>query len=51
MIVDPHGEILADAGDAEGFINARLDLVALENYRHELPFLADMRDWPAGQRA
>ena len=48
---DPHGDILADAGDAEGFISARLDLAALENYRNELPFLADMRGRPAGQNA
>ncbi len=51
VIVDPHGDILADAGDTEGLVSARLELVALENYRHELPFLADMRDWPAKQKA
>jgi len=44
MIVDPHGEILADAGDGEGWIAGRLDLNTLEKYRSELPFLADMRD-------
>ncbi|HKS37859.1 MAG TPA: carbon-nitrogen family hydrolase [Verrucomicrobiae bacterium] len=44
MIVDPHGEILADAGDGEGWIAGRLDLNALEKYRNELPFLADIRD-------
>jgi predicted amidohydrolase len=44
IIVDPHGEILADAGDREGWIASRLDLGALEQYRNELPFLADIRD-------
>ena len=43
MIVDPHGKILADAGDREGFIQARLDLDSLRKYREGLPFLADMR--------
>lgn len=46
VIVDHHGEILADAGDREGWISRRLDFEALEKYRVELPFLADMR--PAG---
>lgn len=44
VIVDPHGEILADAADGEGWIASRLDLNALGEYRSELPFLADMRD-------
>jgi predicted amidohydrolase len=43
VIVDPHGEILADAGDREGWISSRLDLEALEQYRNDLPFLADIR--------
>lgn len=43
IIVDPHGEILADAGDREGWIASRLDLGALEKYRNDLPFLADMQ--------
>ena len=42
-IVDYHGEILADAADREGGISSRLDLTALEKYRTEVPFLADMR--------
>jgi predicted amidohydrolase len=43
MIVDPRGEVVADAGSGPGTIEAELDLAALEAYRRELPFLADMR--------
>ena len=43
IIVDPHGEIVADAADVEASISARLDLDALLEYRRGLPFLADMR--------
>ena len=34
--------MLADAGDREGCIRARLDLAALREYREGLPFLADL---------
>ena len=43
ILVDPHGEILADAGAAEGYVRGRLDLPNLRKYREGLPFLADMR--------
>lgn len=43
LIVDPQGDILADAGDREGFIQAKLDLANLRKYREGLPFLADLR--------
>jgi predicted amidohydrolase len=43
VMVDPHGEIFADAGDLECCISAELDLAALLEYRRGLPFLADMR--------
>jgi predicted amidohydrolase len=43
IIVDPQGEILADAGDKQGCIQAKLDLETLKKYRAGLPFLADMR--------
>ena len=43
VIVDAHGEILADAGGREGHIGVSLDLAALLEYRRVLPFLADMR--------
>ena len=43
LIIDPLGEILADAGTREGLIQAKLDLANLRKYREGLPFLADMR--------
>lgn len=43
LIIDPHGEILADAGEHEGFIHGKLDLAGLRKYREGLPFLADLR--------
>ncbi len=43
LVVSPKGEILADAGDGESVIRAKLDLAELQAYRHALPFLADMR--------
>jgi omega-amidase len=46
MVVAPHGEIMAEAEDGEGWIKGKLDLAWLENYRKELPFLDDMKaDW------
>jgi omega-amidase len=43
MIVDPQGEILADAGDRETVIQATLDLKSLAEYRRAFPALDDMR--------
>jgi predicted amidohydrolase len=43
VILDPHGEIVADAGNAECCIHAELNLAALSEYRSGLPFLADLR--------
>ena len=43
LMVDPHGQILADAGAMEGAIQAKMDLAALRKYREGLPFLNDMR--------
>ena len=47
LIVDPQGELLADAGASEGLIQADLDLDQLAKYRTGLPFLKDLRgtDW------
>ena len=47
VIVDYHGEILADACDREGCLNARLELAPLLEYRRELPFLADLQESPS----
>jgi predicted amidohydrolase len=43
VIVDPQGEIVADAGEREGCIGAQLDRGGLRKYREGLPFLADMK--------
>ena len=43
LIVNPKGEILADAGDEQCLISARVDAGELASYRRELPFLADMK--------
>jgi omega-amidase len=43
IIVNPHGEILADADNRECIIGTELDLPALEEYRRKIPFLDDMR--------
>jgi predicted amidohydrolase len=44
LIIDPHGEVLADAKDQEATISGLLDLEYLHKYRREFPALADMRD-------
>jgi omega-amidase len=43
MIVDPHGEIVADAGSAETVMQAELDLLKLIEYRRAFPALDDMQ--------
>ena len=43
LIVNPHGEILADAGTGEGVISAEADLEILKAWRAEFPALQDMR--------
>lgn len=43
LIINPHGEILADAGIGEGVISAEMDLPGLEAWRREFPALQDMR--------
>jgi omega-amidase len=44
QIIDPSGNVLADAGDKETVIRAELDLGNLREYRRKLPFLSDMRE-------
>jgi predicted amidohydrolase len=41
VIIDFNGEIIADAGEREGVIQATLDLSVLRKYREGLPFLDD----------
>ncbi|TAL03477.1 MAG: carbon-nitrogen family hydrolase [Verrucomicrobia bacterium] len=43
VVIDPQGEIIADAGAAEGFVKAQLDLANLRKYREGLPFLDDLK--------
>lgn len=43
-IIDPRGDILEEAGSAEGWIEADLDLQDIIDYRKEFPALEDMRN-------
>ena len=43
VVVDFHGNILADAQSDQTVITAELDLAAMEDYRRRLPFLDDIR--------
>jgi omega-amidase len=44
IIVSPHGDILADAGNGESVIGADLDLAAVTKWRADFPALQDMRN-------
>jgi predicted amidohydrolase len=44
LIVGPSGDILADAGEAEGAIGAEIEPELVRSLREGLPFLRDMRD-------
>lgn len=43
-VIDPQGEIVADAGESAGVVKATLDLAALRQYRNGLRFLDDLRE-------
>jgi predicted amidohydrolase len=43
LLVNPKGEILADAGNGECVIHAELDVKLLRSYRKDFPFLKDMK--------
>jgi omega-amidase len=43
QIIDPQGNIIADAGDSPGVISSELNLDALSAYRKSFPALSDMR--------
>lgn len=43
MIVNPMGEVIADAADRECVIGAELDLGTMREYREQMPFLDDAR--------
>jgi predicted amidohydrolase len=48
QVIDPHGEVVADAGGDERIIRADVNLSLLREYRQKLPFLGDIRRDPAG---
>lgn len=43
MIVDPRGEIIADAGNEEGMASADVDVNEVVSWRRDFPALRDMR--------
>jgi predicted amidohydrolase len=43
VLVDFNGDVVADAGEQEGWLLAELDLAPLRQYRHGLPFLKDLK--------
>jgi len=43
LILDPQGEVLADAGESEGYARAWLEIDRLRKYREGLPFLKDLK--------
>lgn len=49
LIVDPHGAILADAGEGEGVICADVDVTTVVSWRKEFPALQDVRRSDGGQ--
>lgn len=42
VVIDPRGEIVADAGSEEGLVTADIDLEAVRNWRAEFPALQDL---------
>ena len=46
VVVDPHGEIIADAGTSETVLNAQISHADVAAWRAEFPALRDAR-WPA----
>ncbi len=48
LVVNPHGEIVADAGSIEGVTSAEIDAAVLRQWRKDFPALKDIRqDLPA----
>ncbi len=43
LIVNPQGQIIADAGENAGIVQADLQLAPLQEYRRKLPFLEDLK--------
>lgn len=49
LIVDPWGRVLADAGEAPGWIAADLDVAAVAKARQAVPSLSNDRDYALGE--
>jgi len=45
LIIDPWGEVLADAGEGEGIVAANIDLTKIPEARKRIPSLSNDRDW------
>jgi len=43
QVIDPRGEVLADAGEEPGVVSTEIDLAELTAYREKFPVLRDMR--------
>ena len=42
LVIDPLGEVIADAGDSEGILRASLDPAVVRDWRREFPALRDL---------
>jgi predicted amidohydrolase len=51
LIVDPWGEVLADGGEAVGWIRADIDPAKVEAARSMIPALKHDRSFPKPERA
>lgn len=48
LVVNPHGEIVANAGAHEGIVSAEIDAQVVRQWRQDFPALKDVHtDWPA----
>jgi predicted amidohydrolase len=43
VVVSPHGHIIADAGETEQVLRARLEAEVVQQWRRDFPALRDMR--------
>ena len=43
VVVSPHGHVIADGGEGEGVVSARIEVAEVEAWRGQFPALRDMR--------
>jgi predicted amidohydrolase len=43
VVVSPHGHVIADAGESQRVVTARIDADEIRRWRREFPALADIR--------